>query len=663
MKIISDNPIKDSKSDLLDRTRSAELFAQHLFSLDYKEGLVVSVCGEWGGGKTSYINLMRTELKKNSVVIDFNPWMFSDTNNLIQLFFSEMSEQLSNYNDNSDLKEKISDFGEVVSSINFIPFMDVLGKLLKFLFKTKNSFQIKRNELIEALKKADKPITVILDDIDRLSSAELQSILKLVRIIGNFPNIIYILSFDKSRVTKTLDSNNIDGKSYLEKIIQVPFDIPKVSDRILSECLIDSLNKIFGNIYIDKIRWNNAYWSIVKPTIKNIRDVRRYISSLSETVKQVGAFIDSVDLIVMEIIRVFYPEKFEYIFKNRDCFLSYKDKNERKDKIVNDFIGDDIIYEEILDCLFDINKDTFKVDTYIYSNSGYVKDKRISKPTFFNLYFDKIIGVDVNEFILANDLFFKMPFQDRFAQALSNIELTSLENVIKNLIDYKSDFKEGYALNTIPVLYKYLPLVTYKNRDVFDIEPDLVWSRLTYNLLQSIPKENIYNIILQLLNDCDLFAQLEIVRIIGYIEGRGHRLVSESEAKQFENILVKHIKDSELQTLLETYNLMHVLYFYVYFGNALDHSILESEDILYSLLKSSIVENKKQKGNDPTVHIEEWLMWDCLIRIYGDEAKLHSLIDSISLNEKYKDEPVISLAVKYRNGWRPPEEIFGTDSL
>ena len=48
MKIISDNPIKDSKSDLLDRTRSAELFAQHLFSLDYNEGLVVSVCGEWG---------------------------------------------------------------------------------------------------------------------------------------------------------------------------------------------------------------------------------------------------------------------------------------------------------------------------------------------------------------------------------------------------------------------------------------------------------------------------------------------------------------------------------------------------------------------------------------------------------------------------------------
>ena len=663
MKIISDNPIKDSKSDLLDRARSAELFARHLFSLDYKEGLVVSVCGEWGSGKTSYINLMRNELSNNSIVIDFNPWMFSDTNNLVQLFFSEMSEQLSNYSDNSDLKEKISDFGEVISSITFIPFIDVLGKFLKFFLKNKKSFQVKRNKLIEALEQADRPITVILDDIDRLSVDELQSILKLVRLVGSFPNIIYILSFDKGRVVKTLDSNNIDGEAYLEKIIQVPFNIPKVSENLLFEQLTLSLDKMLGKLEIDKERWREVYWGMIKPTIKNIRDIRRYVSSLSDTVNQIGGLIDCVDLIGIEIIRVFYPDKFEEIFKFRDCFLSNKCNSEYNDKIVNNFIGNNKVYASFLDCLFNIDSDFFKSDNHHLTKTSSGKDKRIFHPTFFNLYFNRVIGTDVNEFILAKDLFHKMTYQNQFIQALSNIELNSLENVVRNLIEYESDFTEEHALNSIPVLYKYLPLVPYKKRGMFDFGADVVWSRLIYRLLQSISKENIYNILLQLMNNCDLFAQFEIVKIIGYREGRGHHLVSESEAKQFEDILVDHIKNSQLQTLLKTYNLIHVLHFYVYFGNALDNSILESEDILYSLLKSSIVENKKQKGNDPTVHIEERLMWDCLIRIYGDEAKLHSLIDSISLNEKYKDEPVISLAVKYRNGWRPPEEIFGTDSL
>ncbi|MCK9683522.1 hypothetical protein CH637_004440 [Haemophilus influenzae] len=149
---------------------------------------------------------------------------------------------------------------------------------------------------------------------------------------------------------------------------------------------------------------------------------------------------------------------------------------------------------------------------------------------------------------------------------------------------------------------------------------------------------------------------MEIVGIIGYREGRGHRLVSESEAEQFENMLVDHINNAPLQTLVETYNLIHVLHFYVYLGNAVDSSVLASEDILYSLLKSSIAESKTQKGNDPTIYREEHLIWEWLIMIYGDEEKLNCLVDSISSNKKYKNEPVISLVIKYRNGWRPTED-------
>ena len=48
MELISDNPIKDINSDLLDRKNSAENFAKHFFFFNYKEGLVVGICGEWG---------------------------------------------------------------------------------------------------------------------------------------------------------------------------------------------------------------------------------------------------------------------------------------------------------------------------------------------------------------------------------------------------------------------------------------------------------------------------------------------------------------------------------------------------------------------------------------------------------------------------------------
>ncbi|MCK9683523.1 hypothetical protein CH637_004445 [Haemophilus influenzae] len=145
--------------------------------------------------------------------------------------------------------------------------------------------------------------------------------------------------------------------------------------------------------------------------------------------------------------------------------------------------------------MFGIDKDFFKSDSYYFSKNDLGKDKRISHSAFFNLYFNKIIGADVNEFILAEDLFRKMTCQTQLIQSLSNIELNSLENVVRNLMEYESYFTEEHVLNSIPVLYQYLPLVPYKERGMFDFKADLVWSRLTYGLLQSIPKENIYNII------------------------------------------------------------------------------------------------------------------------------------------------------------------------
>ncbi|HDL5700348.1 TPA: cytochrome C nitrite reductase, partial [Mannheimia haemolytica] len=318
MELISDNPIKDNNSDLLDRTDNAEKFAKHIFSFDYKEGLVVGICGEWGCGKTSYINLMRPELEKHSIVIDFNPWMFSDTHNLVSLFFTEMAAQLKEYNDNSDIADKLEIFGELLSSVSSIPVIGEIGAVFKFFSKKKtneNSLQKQRKKLTEVLKEREKPITVILDDIDRLSSDELQSILRLVRLTGNFPNIIYLLSFDKERISETLDYSNIKGESYLEKIIQVTFDVPKPSQDLLEKNLFSSLESLLGNVNIDQSRWLQAYLGIIRPMIKNMRDIRRYVASLSNTFNQIGHSINTIDLLCLEAIKVFQPKTLKEIFE------------------------------------------------------------------------------------------------------------------------------------------------------------------------------------------------------------------------------------------------------------------------------------------------------------------------------------------------------------
>src|SRR5437867_9836929 len=96
MAISSDNPINDASEDLLGRVDVAKNLATEIRELDASEGFVVAITGLWGSGKTSLVNLVRRELETQPalVVIDFNPWMFSGAEQLVDVFFAELAAQL-----------------------------------------------------------------------------------------------------------------------------------------------------------------------------------------------------------------------------------------------------------------------------------------------------------------------------------------------------------------------------------------------------------------------------------------------------------------------------------------------------------------------------------------------------------------------------------------
>ena len=507
-----------------------------------------------------------------------------------------------------------------------------------------------RDKLIKVLKEISKPITVILDDIDRLSSDELQSILKLVRVTGNFPNIVYVLSFDKNRVIKTLNDNNIDGRDYLEKIIQIPFDIPQVPKKLLQENLFSSLDKILGDVYLDKVRWSNAYWNIIKPTIKNIRDIRRYTSSLSNIFKQLGAEIDVVDLLTIEAIRIFYPNKFKEIFELKDYILVRSNDDKRKDKLKN-FIQDNEMYDYFLEILFDIDN--------INSNNEFLKNRRIAYSAFFDLYFEQVMSPEFINVKLSQKVWLAMQSEEDFKIALSAVPDDSLENVVNNLIDYEKDFTKEMALATIPTLYKCLPRVPEKEGGFFDFGADMIWRSLVYRLLRNIPDGDKIETITQLFDSCDLYGKFDIIKIVGHFHG----LASKTEEEKLEEIFLSDISVATIKELSESYNLSRILYFSFLKGTRISNDRLSSHEVLLSLLKSSISEVKSQRGSDPTIYREKTLHWDNLVKIYGDETKLVKLIEEIANNQEIIEKDYVKLAIKYKDGYRNKESIDNDDEL
>ena len=94
--IQSDSPIVLQEQDKFQRHPFARRIAALIETHFKSDSLTIGIYGKWGEGKTSVLNLIRTELAdaNNIVCIGFNPWLFSNENQLLLSFFQALGAAL-----------------------------------------------------------------------------------------------------------------------------------------------------------------------------------------------------------------------------------------------------------------------------------------------------------------------------------------------------------------------------------------------------------------------------------------------------------------------------------------------------------------------------------------------------------------------------------------
>ncbi|HRE41730.1 MAG TPA: P-loop NTPase fold protein [Ignavibacteria bacterium] len=425
----NDKPIFSCNDDLLNRSIISNELANAISSYNHKDSLVIGLYGEWGSGKTSLINLtienlIKTKENNEFIIINFNPWFYSNTEQLIEYFFKELILRIGlkdNHSTLTEIAKKIEKYSKVFNKIekSNIPFLktiagistDVSNEFKNFIeFKAKeyefDGVKLKE-EINTTLERLNNKIIVIIDDIDRLSKSEIKEIFKLVKMIGDFRNMIYILAFDKSIIEKTLFSvQDNDGGKYLEKIIQVPINIPKISTTNLNNYLFKKLNEVLFDL--DDNQFNKNYWAnvYIKSSflLKNLRDINRFINYFRFKYNLLKGEVNIVDLIAITLIEIKYPELFERLKINKNILTGlfqnstnlilsgYDDgENEKVIKEFNSIINETVHSEyernkirELLSTLFP----KFNNKNYIRSiDEDFKKLKRISSKDVFDIYF------------------------------------------------------------------------------------------------------------------------------------------------------------------------------------------------------------------------------------------------------------------------------------
>jgi predicted KAP-like P-loop ATPase len=117
----------------------------------------------------------------------------------------------------------------------------------------------------------------IIDDIDRLTAEEIRQLFRVIKAVADFPNVIYLLAFDKAIAIKALEQiQDLSGEDYLEKIIQVPFELPLPDKTSLRTLFFEKLGPIFADTpqeSFDQTYWGNIFFEGVDHFINTPRDI------------------------------------------------------------------------------------------------------------------------------------------------------------------------------------------------------------------------------------------------------------------------------------------------------------------------------------------------------------------------------------------------------
>jgi len=170
----------------------------------------------------------------------------------------------------------------------------------------------------------DRDFGRLIDDIDRLTAEEIRQLFRVVKAVADFPNVIYLLAFDIEVVVKALNSmQNTPGEQYLEKLVQLPLDLPAPDKTGLQDMLTKRLDMALtgtNELLFDRSRWVNLYVEGIADFFVTPRDVIRFCNAMAFNYPAVSNEVNAVDFIVIELLRVFSPKAYYFIRDNESIF-------------------------------------------------------------------------------------------------------------------------------------------------------------------------------------------------------------------------------------------------------------------------------------------------------------------------------------------------------
>lgn len=295
-----------------------------------QEAFAVGITGEWGSGKSLFLKSVEEAFSDKAIIVKFNPWNSQDEQHLVKDYFDTLALALAPYHGGI-----LPPLKKYVSLLYSLKLQIASDAILQYLPKHEgNNLDKRRIDVENCLKNLGRPVVVLIDDIDRLEGHEIFEVLRIIRNTGQFSNMIYIVTYDKSHVETQLSKNQLGiDPNYLEKIFQLELSLPKADERSLinefkKECRRMSKDIAIMNSLLDKLTEKDVHQII--NILGSYRKVKRFARQFTFNSNfMYSTFIDSNfslrDILMLNLLGFSNSNLYRLLWDNPSKFFKEKE--------------------------------------------------------------------------------------------------------------------------------------------------------------------------------------------------------------------------------------------------------------------------------------------------------------------------------------------------
>ena len=401
--IYLDEPIVYENNDLLHYAELARSLSYSIRQKSFSNSYSIGINSPWGTGKSSFLNLLKLNLKKVSdvIVVDFNARASVNVNCIQMDFLSTLATSLSPFHTGmkSVMKDYMEDLSVLADDTSW-------GKFLG-LINIKDATD-SRARLQDGIEKINKKIVVFIDDLDRLTCEEILEVLKLITKNAAFVNTVFITAYDKDYINCILEKNLYvpQKQNFSDKYFSMEIALPEGNQQIRSTLLLKELTKLSQKGLITACKENDFQQSFmaismyVERYLLSLRDVKRFLNTFCASYLPIQHEVYFEDVLMISLLRFARKELYDLI-KSLECF---DDPDNKSENVYVLKLKENIKFKDDYDAMRVLfpTRSNGNLKSLNEKGQKHIYWKRSFNTYFYNLEYTSFNQEDINKLLESN---------------------------------------------------------------------------------------------------------------------------------------------------------------------------------------------------------------------------------------------------------------------